>query len=61
MCIRDRAGDEQTIVYEVTGNVVPPGGIPLNCLLYTSVWSMQRGLPKWQYRKPDLAGGRIRF
>ena len=24
------AGDEQTIVYEVTGNVVPPGGIPLN-------------------------------
>lgn len=24
------AGDEQTIVYEVTGQVVPPGGIPLN-------------------------------
>lgn len=24
------AGDEQVIVYEVTGRVVPEGGIPLN-------------------------------
>ncbi|MEK6265854.1 MAG: SLBB domain-containing protein, partial [Clostridium sp.] len=24
------AGDEQVIVYEVTGRVIPPGGIPLN-------------------------------
>ena len=24
------AGDEQTLVYEVTGKIIPPGGIPLN-------------------------------
>lgn len=24
------AGDEQTMVYEVTGRVVPPAGIPLD-------------------------------
>ncbi|MDR0530626.1 MAG: 4Fe-4S dicluster domain-containing protein [Oscillospiraceae bacterium] len=46
------AGDEQVLVYEVTGRVVPPGGIPLdvgcvvtNAATAHAVWQAMRGRP----------------